>query len=218
MVMAMNRKDGADGAKKDDHDEGSKEKLEQFVGSATVVCDEECIVYSWDFSDFHSLVVSYPLIGVAVERKISTDLNKKMTDSISHRVNTRAYIAILFKTSRNGELLEKDNDMLKKERQKRGLSDEDHRSLLKELGIKYKVETEHESKYRKKIHAKIKSLGPYQRITWEEKKEFRDERLKNKISTEFHLNCLVELGWKYDDWERGSKKNFKKSFFSALFL
>ena len=211
------QKDPSAVEKSDDHS-NNKESSGQFKGTATVVCSEDCIVYTWDYEEFHALIASYPLIGVAVERKISADLNTKMSDSINHRVNTRAYIAILFKTSRNGELLEKDNEMLGKEREKRGLSDEDHRSLLKELGIRYKVETDHESKYREKLHAKIRSIGPYQRITWEEKKEFRDERLKNKISTEFHLNCLAELQWGYDDWERGSKKNFKKGFFSSLFL
>ena len=198
---------------------GSKKgNLEQFKGTCTVVCSEDCIVYSWDYMEFHSLVASYPLIGVAVERKISSDLNMKMTDSYRHRANTRAYIAMLFKTTRNGELLEKDVEMLRKEREKRGLSYEDHTALLQELGIKYKAETEFERKYREDLHEKVNSLGPYQRITWEEKKGFRDQRLKNKISTEFHLNCLAELQWGYDDWERGSKKNFKKGFFSSLFL
>ena len=206
-------------AAQDNHAEESEDKEgATFKGTADVVCDEDCIVYLWDYTDFHALVASYPLIGVAVERKISTDLNMKMSDSYSHRVNTRAYIAVLFQISRNGKLLEKDNDTLRKEREKRGLTDEDHRSLLKELGIECKEETDVEVKYREKIHAKINSLGPYQRITWEEKKGFREERLKNKISTDFHLNCLREFQWGYDDWERGSKKNFKKGFFASMFL
>ena len=120
---------------------------EIFKGTADVRCEEDMVVYQWDYKELHSLTLTCPSIGVAVERKISTDLNKKMSDSTNHRINIRAYIAILFKISKNGKILEKHNEMLAKERQKRGLSEEDHQSIMKELGIKYKHVSEAEAKY-----------------------------------------------------------------------
>lgn len=140
-----------------------------------------------------------------MERKISTDLNQKMTASTQHRVNIRAYIAILFRVCKKGKIATKYNEMLEKERKRLNLSDADHVSILQELGITYREVNEIHMQYANKLSARLIEADQY-RISRDEMREFRKERIKKKISEDFHMDCLSENGWDYNDYERGSKK------------
>ena len=51
-------------------------KQKFLLGNADVVCEEDCVIYSWSFKGLHNIISANPSIGVSVERCISSDLNK----------------------------------------------------------------------------------------------------------------------------------------------
>ncbi len=68
--------DSADGAAA-----GGASKAEGQSGWADVICEEDCVVFSWDFRELHDLIKDNPTMGMVLERCISEDLNRKMANS-----------------------------------------------------------------------------------------------------------------------------------------
>ena len=58
---------------------GANEKM---IGSASVVCTEPCIVYSFSFPTLGRLLKRSPTMQVALERVLSMDLNRKLLSSV----------------------------------------------------------------------------------------------------------------------------------------
>ena len=50
--------------------------------AATVVAEKDCVVYYWSFKRLRSLMEQYPTMGLAFERLMSGDLNKKMVTTM----------------------------------------------------------------------------------------------------------------------------------------
>ena len=73
-------------------------------GNSDVICDEDSVVYSWAYKDLHELIVLHPSIGVAVERRISADLNKKITASMNKSVPKTQYRKLLISVSKMGKV------------------------------------------------------------------------------------------------------------------
>jgi CRP-like cAMP-binding protein len=53
------------------------------VAASTVSCLENSILYSWNFSDINDLLIDEPIVGLAFERCLSSDLSGKMFKSRS---------------------------------------------------------------------------------------------------------------------------------------
>ncbi len=54
------------------------EESESYQGMADVTCEEDCVLFSWNFKELRELLILQPSIGVVFERCISADLNNKM--------------------------------------------------------------------------------------------------------------------------------------------
>jgi CRP-like cAMP-binding protein len=103
-------------------------------GTASVTCQEKCVLYVWDFLDLHELIQDSPRIGLCVEMCMSADLNNKfqsqtVTDGI------RKYNQILTGALMNGDLIPLHvRDDLTGKRKKLSVSDVEHEAMVKRLG------------------------------------------------------------------------------------
>jgi len=52
------------------------------LGYADVVAETDCVLYFWSFNSLRSLIELYPSLGLAFERALSEDINKKMSRSM----------------------------------------------------------------------------------------------------------------------------------------
>lgn len=52
------------------------------LGYADVVAESDCVLYYWTFNSLRSLIELYPSLGLAFERALSEDINKKMSRSM----------------------------------------------------------------------------------------------------------------------------------------
>lgn len=58
-------------------------------GMATVVAEEDCVLYSWSFESLRTLIEQHPSLGLAFERALSDDLHVKMTHSLQAEPSQR---------------------------------------------------------------------------------------------------------------------------------
>lgn len=52
------------------------------LGYADVIAETDCVLYFWSFNSLRSLIELYPSLGLAFERALSEDINKKMSRSM----------------------------------------------------------------------------------------------------------------------------------------
>lgn len=57
-------------------------EAEGYTGMATVVAEEDCVLYSWSFESLRILIEQHPSLGLAFERALSDDLHVKMNNSL----------------------------------------------------------------------------------------------------------------------------------------
>jgi CRP-like cAMP-binding protein len=102
------------------------------LGAADVICEEDCIVYSWRFKDLHQLIMRNPKLGLVFERCLSEDLNKKMTSSWEEEIKSR-YKQILLGAIMDGEVNAVERKVLSKFRDEYHISADDHERILGEF-------------------------------------------------------------------------------------
>lgn len=54
------------------------DESESYEGMADVTCEEDCVLFSWNFKELRELLLLQPSVGIVFERCISADLNNKM--------------------------------------------------------------------------------------------------------------------------------------------
>ena len=92
---------------KKDLNSNQNPKDDGHLGVADVVCEEDCIVYSWKFKDLHQLISHNPKLGLVFERCLSEDFNKKMSTSWEEEIKSR-YKQILLGALMDGEVKKDD--------------------------------------------------------------------------------------------------------------
>lgn len=60
-----------------------------YTGMATVVAEEDCVLYSWSFESLRTLIEQHPSLGLAFERALSDDLHIKMNNSLQAEPSQR---------------------------------------------------------------------------------------------------------------------------------
>jgi hypothetical protein len=103
-------------------------------GTAQVTCQENSVVYVWDFMELHDLIQENPRIGLCVEMCMSADLNNKFQNQNSTDT-VRKYNQILTGALLNGVFVtEYVKEELKVKRAKLSISDNEHEQMVKRLG------------------------------------------------------------------------------------
>jgi CRP-like cAMP-binding protein len=76
------------------------------LSTADVTCLEDCIVYSWDFTDLHQLLIREPTVGLTFEGSISSDMNHKLLATSAQDLSpTTQYKQLLSGALMDGEVL-----------------------------------------------------------------------------------------------------------------
>jgi CRP-like cAMP-binding protein len=73
------------------------------LAAATVVAEEDCVLYFWSFKSLRSLIELYPSMGLAFERALSDDLNRKMVTTMQVEPKQR-YQLLLSSAVMDGEV------------------------------------------------------------------------------------------------------------------
>jgi CRP-like cAMP-binding protein len=71
--------------------------------AATVVAEEDCVLYFWSFKRLHALIEQHPSLGRSFERVLSEDLNKKMVTTMALEPGHR-YQLLLAAATMDGEV------------------------------------------------------------------------------------------------------------------
>lgn len=177
-------------------------------GHADAVAVDDCTVYYWRFKDLRRMKSAYPSMGMAVERCISDDLNRKMHSTWEKEVRER-YKQLLLGATSDGQVTEHVKTLLSRCRKKFNVSDVDHLRMLKEVG--WSIE-EYTTGF-KGCHS-VDVLATYQTLLTKEMAQLDDAargrlrqfRQENHISGVAHLNALTKLGWTLDDYEAGAQQ------------
>lgn len=121
------------------HDQNEKKKAlteklqKEVVGSADVVCDEDCTMYTWDFEALHELFEDDPKIRMVFEQCISFGLNQKIT-SKNYRENNNRYRHLLKGALLGGHVTAEAREQLAQFRIHRTIAISDHEAMLEDLG------------------------------------------------------------------------------------
>lgn len=73
------------------------------LAAATVIAEEDCVLYFWSFKRLRILLDQYPSLGRAFERVLSDELNKKMVNTMQAEPNQR-YQVLLATVMMDGEV------------------------------------------------------------------------------------------------------------------
>lgn len=104
------------------------------IGRADVVCEEDCVVYTWSFPILYEMMVKRPAIGVVMERLISLDLNNKMVAATSTVDQRKTYKQLLTGALMGDKVTETKKKHLEQFRAANGISLEEHLSMVTALG------------------------------------------------------------------------------------
>eukprot|EP01035_Chromulina_nebulosa_P018982 gene18982-24795_t len=179
-------------------------------GHADVICEDECIVYTWSFQELHELLELQPNIGFVFEKSVSADLNKKMTVTWKAEPKIR-YKEILTAILIDGDVTEMKKKFLTEFRNSHNITINEHEALLKELdwtvmdfdnGFKSGSTKLVIQEYEKLLSSYVNKQT---KISESTKIKLRDFRQKNKLSAEVHLKLLTKYGWSLDEYESGVK-------------
>lgn len=103
------------------------------IGSADVICDEDCVMYCWKFSDLDELLSVTPGLRMVFERCISADLNEKI-DARNFRERSHRYKQLVEGATITGEVTDKQKARLAQFRAENGIKESEHYQVLRELG------------------------------------------------------------------------------------
>uniref|UniRef100_A0A7S3HEK0 Cyclic nucleotide-binding domain-containing protein n=1 Tax=Spumella elongata TaxID=89044 RepID=A0A7S3HEK0_9STRA len=182
------------------------------MGYADVVAEEDCILYFWSFNTLRSLIELYPSLGLAFERALSDDINKKMSRSMQSEPLQR-YKLMLSGAVSGGEMSDTSKQILADFRAKHQISQKDHFALLEGFGWSshdfssgfkgaplISIQEEYFAQLRQALEHSHEVP-----LTEEARTELRVFRLRNGINSSAHLAALKKLGWTVDEFEIGSQ-------------
>lgn len=182
------------------------------MGYADVVAEEDCILYYWSFNTLRSLIELYPSLGLAFERALSDDINKKMSRSMQSEPLQR-YKLMLSGAVSGGEMSDTSKQILADFRAKHQISQKDHYALLEGFGwsshdfssgFKDAPLMTIQEEYFKLLKQALEPTNEVP-LTEEARTELRVFRLRNGINSSAHLAALKKLGWTVDEYEIGSQ-------------
>ena len=112
---------------------------EDMIGSASVVCTEPCVVYTFSFPDLDSLSRKSETIASTLEKCMSADLNKKLIRSIEKGPERRYKDMMEYFLASNDEtasslLSEREARYLEEFRKKTKIPEQEHERILRECG------------------------------------------------------------------------------------
>eukprot|EP01034_Spumella_vulgaris_P024901 gene24901-31295_t len=177
-------------------------------GWADVICEEDCVVFSWNFRDLYELVRENPAMGMVLERCISEDLNRKMANSWQDEPKNR-YKQLLTGALMDGEMTPHKKELLARSREELHISPADHLLVLHTLGWS---KEEFDAGYKGAPPGDI--LARYTRllkrcmeseegVTEDDRTSLRRFRQTNGVSAQVHSAILRSMDWTSDDYEAG---------------
>jgi hypothetical protein len=178
------------------------------VGLADVTCEEDGVVYSWQFQDVEYLLDHEPQLGLIMERCLSVDLSKKLDRNWTVE-NVNRYRYLLTWAVSDGEVNDKEKVLLDNFRSRHSIAMSDHVAILKELGW-----SSEEFNVGSKCAASPDQLCEYFElqeqllkdkvyISHKNKMRLLEYRRRNRVSFEHHGKGLHRLGWSEDEFEAG---------------
>lgn len=189
-----------------------------FKSSADAVCVEDCVAYSWTFSELHDLLSMEPRLGVAFELTVSSDLNKKMVTTWIEEPKM-IYREVLGAVVIDGEITNKKKDLLRQYRLDYGISDEEHSKCISDLGW-----TAHDFAMGYQGGALAGDITKYGNmlketllqhqdkvLSFDEKNKLYRFRKDHNIDGATQLLLLKQFGWTLDDYECGSADHTDRS-------
>jgi len=180
--------------------------------AATVVAEKDCVVYYWSFKRLRSLMEQYPTMGLAFERLMSGDLNKKMVTTMQVEPVQR-YQLLISAALMDGEPSEYSKTTLANFRKQHNMTMDDHASVLAKFGwsvqdfdagFKGAAPPAVHAKYLRMLQIALANTDAAP-LADDKRTELRVFRLKNGINSSGHLAALRRIGWSVDEYEIGSK-------------
>lgn len=192
----------------EDHSNANATAATGEYGHADAVAVTDCVLYYWRFKDLREMKLQNPSMGMALERCISDDLNKKMISTREQEMRER-YKQLVLGATVDGVLTEQAKALLMGGKERFRVSDIEHDKILKEIGWSPE---EYITGFKGcmslavlKIYEQLILVEVNKGLTDEGKAGLRKFRAENRITVPAHINALKNIGWTHDDYEAGKQ-------------